>query len=77
MDCFHSPLEGGRTSSTLGMFVDTHNPDHVMARSPRSPQVAFKVNNIYLIGQQNEESSEMSLEIEFGQLGLNLNKSKG
>lgn len=48
-----------------------------MARSPRSPQVAFKVNNIYLIGQQNEESSEMSLEIEFGQLGLNLNKSKG
>ncbi len=29
--CFHSPLEGGRTSSALGMCVDTHSSDHVMA----------------------------------------------
>lgn len=28
---FHSPLRGGRTSSALGMCVDTQNSDHVMA----------------------------------------------
>lgn len=65
VDCFHSPREGGRTSSASGMFVDTHSPDHVMAPSPRSPQVTFKVNDVYLVGQQNEDGSEMSPEIEF------------
>lgn len=51
--CFPSPLEGGRTHSALGMCVDTHYPDHVMAWSPCSPSVTFRVSNTHLIGQQN------------------------
>jgi len=53
------------------MCVNTQNPDHVMARSPCSLPVTFKVNNTHLIGQQNAHSSEMSLEIVFGRLHIN------
>lgn len=62
----HSLLEGGRTSFPWGMCVDCRNPDHVMARSPCSPSLTSKVNNIHLA-----QSSATSLGIELDPFWFN------
>lgn len=68
--------KGGRTSSALGMCVDTHNPDHVMAWSPLSPLLTFEVSNSHLIGQQKAHVPEMSLEIEVWRAFFRLDKCR-
>lgn len=45
--CFHSSLRGGRTSSALGMCVDTQNSDHVMAWSLGSSPLTFRVRSTH------------------------------